>query len=339
MRVWQLTGGFGLEHLQQLELEPPTPGPGEVLLRMRAASLNYRDLLTVTGAYNPRLRMPLIPLSDGVGEVLALGPGVQGLRVGDRACPLFVQDWEAGPPTLAGLRSTLGGPLDGVMAETRVFPARGVVVPPAHLSDEEAACLPCAALTAWSALITQGRLQPGQTVLVQGTGGVSLFAAQLARLAGARVLITSSSDDKLARALALGAHAGLNYRQTPAWGAWARQQSGGEGVDHVVEVGGAGTLEQSVLATRPGGTIHLIGVLSGVRSELLLTRVLMQNIRVQGVIVGNRQGFEAMARAIDLHALRPVLDRSFGWDELPAALEHLASGTHLGKITLRLGRS
>ncbi len=324
---------FGEGGLAEAERPVPEPGPGRVRIRMRAASLNYRDLLVVKGVYNPRLPLPLVPLSDGVGVVDAIGPGVTRWKEGDRVCPIFAQEWLCGPPDREALRSTLGGPLDGTLAEFMVVGEQGLVAPPAHLADSEAATLPCAALTAWNALVTLGGLEQGETVLTLGTGGVSLFALQFARLQGARVFATTSDKDKAQRLLALGAAQVLNYREDPRWGRTAREISGG-GVDLVVEVGGAGTLEQSLQALRPGGRIALIGVLSGTRSKIDVLPILMNQLRVQGIFVGSREDFRSMNRAIALSGLRPVVDKVFPFREATAALAHLESGRHFGKICL-----
>jgi NADPH:quinone reductase-like Zn-dependent oxidoreductase len=336
MRVVEVAGAFGLENLRLAERPDPSPGPGEVLLRMRAASLNFRDVLTVEGTYNRKQKLPLIPCSDGVGEVAAVGDGVSRVAVGDRVCPIFAQRWIAGEPTRERLRSTLGGPLDGTLAERMVLSEEGVVRVPEHLSDEEAATLPCAAVTAWNALVTEGGVTAGDVVLVQGTGGVSIFALQIARLLGARVIVTSSSDEKLARAKELGAEAGINYHQVPEWGERAKELTAGVGVDQVIEVGGAGTLVQSLRAVRMGGRISLIGVLAGGKVDLPLALVFMQRIRLQGILVGHRESFEAMNRALAAHRLRPVIDRNFPMEDARAACEHLAAGRHFGKICLRV---
>jgi NADPH:quinone reductase-like Zn-dependent oxidoreductase len=336
MRVVEIRGAFGLDHLVEVERPEPRPGFGQVVVRVRAASLNFRDLLTIEGRYNPKQPLPLIPCSDGAGEVVAAGEGVSRVRVGDRVCGAFAQRWIAGEPTRERLRSTLGGPLDGMLAEMVALDQEGVVRVPAHLTDEEAATLPCAAVTAWSALVTEGGLAAGETVLVQGTGGVSLFALQLARLAGARVIATSSSDEKLGRARELGAAEGINYRAVPQWGKRVRELTGGAGADQVIEVGGAGTFQQSLQAVRFGGRISLIGNLAGSSAEVMLTSILMQRIRVQGILVGHRESFEAMNRAIELHRLRPVIDRVFPLAEARQAFEHMAAGGHFGKICIRL---
>lgn len=334
MLAWEIRDGFGLDRLTLVERPLPSPGPRQVRVRPSAFSLNYRDWMVATGAYNPRQRLPLVPLSDGVGVVDAVGDGVTRARVGDRVAAIFAQRWLAGPPDKAELASALGAPLDGMAAEAVVLDEDGVVHVPAHLCDEEAATLPCAAVTAWCALFEHGGLAPGRTVLVQGSGGVSVFALQLARLAGARVIATSSSADKRERLEALGAWRTLDYRADPEWGKSARALTGA-GVDLVVEVGGAGTIEQSLSAVRPGGTIAVIGALEGGAGPVTLTRVLMSQVRLQGVFVGPRDAFERMNRAIEAAALRPVVDRVFAFEELPAALEALKRGGHVGKIVLK----
>ncbi|MGQ0546765.1 MAG: zinc-dependent alcohol dehydrogenase family protein [Betaproteobacteria bacterium] len=319
MKAWQLAQ-WSLEHLALVERPEPRPGPGEVLLRLKAASLNSRDLVVARRGYGPQTgELPLVPVSDGVGEVLEVGAGVTRVAVGDRVCPAFFQEGKS-----------LGGPHDGVMAQYRVFDQSGVVKIPAHLSDEEAATLPCAALTAWSAVVVEGRAKPGDSVLVQGTGGVSLFALQFAKLCGARVTVVSGSDAKLERAKALGADAGFNYRATPEWGKESR------GRDLVVDVGGAQSVPQALRAVRAGGTIALIGVVSGQTAELALGPVVTRGVRLQGIRVGAPPEFESMLRAVGACRLRPVVDKVFGFGELRAALDYLASGAHFGKICLRI---
>jgi len=335
MRLYQIQSAFGIDSVTLAERVEPRPGPNQVLLKMRGFSLNYRDLLVIKGLYNPKLKLPLVPLSDGVGEVAAVGEGVSRVKVGDRVCPLFMQVWLAGDLTDAKVRSALGGGNDGVLAEYALFHENGVTPVPAHLSDVEAATLPCAALTAWHALMTEGKLTAGDVVLVQGTGGVSLFALQFARLAGARVIATSSGDAKLVRVRQLGASDGINYKTTAEWGDKARELSGGGGVDHVVEVGGAGTIGQSLRAVRLGGRISLIGILAG-GGAFNLTPILMKNVCVQGIFVGSREMFEAMNRAIALHQLRPVVDRVFGFSEVRAALRHMENAGHFGKICIEV---
>jgi NADPH:quinone reductase-like Zn-dependent oxidoreductase len=335
MRAIEIQNKFGLESLTLVERPDPTAGHFQALLKLRAASLNYRDLLTVEGKYNPKLPLPLIPLSDGVGEVVAVGAGVTRVKVGDRVAANFSQKWLGGEPARAKLGASLGGPLDGLLSEFRALHEDGLVHVPSHLSDEEAATLPCAAVTAWNSLINLGDLRAGETVLVQGTGGVSIFALQFAKLSGAQVIITSSSDEKLKRAKSLGADFGVNYSTTPDWDKRAKEITGGLGVDHIIEVGGAGTFPKSLRSIKIGGHIGLIGNLSGNATEVNLVQILMQNLRIQGVLVGSRDTFEAMNRAISLHQLHPVIDRIFSFDEARQAFEYMASGSHFGKICVK----
>jgi len=331
MRAWSVPA-FGLANLTAVERPRLEPGPGQVVVRLRAASLNYRDLLMVNGQYNPRQKLPLVPCSDGAGEVARVGEGVTRVKTGDRVMPCFMQGWLSGRPTKEKLGTSLGGPRDGTLADEILVEAEAVVATPAHLSDAEAATLPCAALTAWSALVTQGSLRAGETVLVQGSGGVALFALQIAKMCGARVVATSRSAEKLARSRALGADEGIDTSESPEWGMIARKLTGGVGVDHVVEVGGAATLEQSVRAVRPGGTIHLIGNLGGGVTSVNLIPIFMQNVRVQGVLVGHKEAFEQMVAAFGAHATRPVVDRVFAFDDARAAFEQMGTGAHFGKL-------
>jgi NADPH:quinone reductase-like Zn-dependent oxidoreductase len=336
VRAWEIQSGFGLANLRLAERPDPRPGPAQVLIRVRAVSLNYRDLLTVEGKYNPKQKLPLIPCSDGAGEVVAVGEGVTRVKPGDRVCGIFAQRWIAGEPSREKLRSTLGGPFDGMLAELVVLHEEGVVLVPPHLTWEEAATLPCAGVTAWSALVTHGRLTAGDTVLLLGTGGVSIFALQFARLLGLRAIITSSSDEKLERARQLGASGEINYQQKPEWSGEVRDLTDGAGVDLVVEVGGAGTLEQSLRSVRMGGTVCLIGNLAGLMAQVPLALVFMQQVRLQGILVGHREGFEAMNRAIAQHEMRPVIDRTFDFEEARAAFELMAASGHFGKICVRV---
>jgi NADPH:quinone reductase-like Zn-dependent oxidoreductase len=336
MKAYEIQQSFGIDHLAPSERPDPRPGPGQVLIKMRALSLNYRDLLVVKGLYNPKLRRPMIPVSDGVGDIVAVGEGVTSVKPGERVAGTFMQQWVAGGVTEAAAKTALGGAFDGLLAEYAVLHENGVVRPPAHLTDEEASTLPCAALTAWHGLIRAGRLRPGESVLVQGTGGVSIFALQFAHLGGARVIITSSSDQKLERARQLGASDGINYRTTPDWEERVRELTGGGGVDHVVEVGGAGTLAKSLKAVRMGGHISLIGVLANGGGQVNPIPILMKTVRVQGIFVGSREMFEAMNRAIALHQLRPVVDRVFPFAEAREAFRYLQSGAHFGKVCIRL---
>jgi NADPH:quinone reductase-like Zn-dependent oxidoreductase len=335
MKVYEIRDRFGLDALTVTERPQPQPGPHEVLMRIKAASLNYRDLLVVKGQYNPKMPLPRVPLSDAAGEVAVVGPGVTRVQVGQRVAAIFMQKWISGEIDENKAKSALGGAIDGLLAEYAVLHEDGLVPVPQHLSFEEAATLPCAAVTAWHGLITEGHVKPGDTVLLQGTGGVSLFALQFARLAGSRVIITSSRNEKLDRAKKLGAAEGINYKETPEWGDKARELTGGRGVDHVVEVGGAGTLGQSLRAVRMGGQISLIGVLSGAGQANPMP-ILMKNVRVQGIYVGSREMFEAMNRAISANQLRPVIDRVFSFAEAVQAFRHMESAAHFGKICIRM---
>jgi NADPH:quinone reductase-like Zn-dependent oxidoreductase len=328
---------FGLEGLVRVELPEPEPGPGQVLVQVRACSLNYRDLLTVLGQYNPRQPLPLVPLSDGVGEVIGLGAGVDRVRLGDRVAGIFAQRWLAGSFDPAARSSTLGGPLDGMLAERVVLHQDGLVQVPGHLSDEQAACLPCAGVTAYNALFEQGGLRAGQTVLLLGTGGVSILALQLAKAAGARCILTSSSDEKLERARALGADRTINYRTQPDWDRQVRDWTGGTGVDVVVEVGGAGTLARSIAAARFEGRVCLIGVLAGVVAELPVTAILMKQVRVCGVLVGSRAMFYDLNRLVAVHRLEPVVDRVYAFEQAAEALAQMQAAGHFGKLVIRVG--
>ena len=335
MRLYRLPQHTGIDDLTLLEADTPKPGRGQVLVRMRAASLNFRDLAVASGKYMmSKLPPDLVPLSDGAGEVVELGEGVTRVRVGDRVCGIFMQSWLGGEMEPADGASALGGAVDGVLAEYVVFDERGLVHVPAHLSFEQAATLPCAAVTAWNALFGQQPLIPGQTVLVLGTGGVSMFALQFAHAGGARVIATSSSDEKLARAHALGASAGVNYKAEPEWQNAVRRLTDGRGVDHVVEVGGPGTIQRSVQATRGGGVVTLIGVLT--RGTLDPLAVFGAGCIVRPIYVGSRQMFEAMNRAISLHSLEPVVDRVFAFEEAREAYRHLKGATHVGKVVVRI---
>jgi len=330
MQVWQISS-FGVDSLDFAERPIPEPRAGEVLVRVRAISFNYRDLLMVKGIYNPKLAFPRIPCSDGAGQVEAVGEGVTQWKPGDRVMGIFMQNWLDGVLTPAKARGALGGDIDGMLAEYVVLKEAGLVAAPAHLSYEEAATLPCSAVTAWNAL-KAGNLKPGSTVLIQGTGGVSIFALQFARLMGVRVLGVSSSYEKLERAYELGLDAGLNYRDNPEWDRWAGELTG-EGVDLVVEVGGVGTLPRSLRAIRLGGTIAQVGVLSGPSEPLPIATILHKQARIQGIYVGSRKDFVEMNRAISLVQLRPV-GENFPWTQAREALARMEEGSHFGKLVL-----
>jgi NADPH:quinone reductase-like Zn-dependent oxidoreductase len=331
MRAWQVSA-FGIDSLELVERPTPAPGPGEVLVGVRAVSLNYRDLMVVKGQYNPKMKLPRIPCSDGAGEVIAVGAGVKAWQQGDRVAGIFMQNWIDGPYTAAKARGALGGDIDGMLADYVVLKEDGLVAIPQHLSFQEAATLPCAAVTAWNALAV-GDVKPGGTVLLQGTGGVSIFALQLARLKGARVLGISSSDEKLKRATRLGLDAGLNYRENPEWDRWALDQTGGEGVDLVVEVGGQGTLARSLRAIRPGGTVAQIGVLTHSEEPFPVPLVLHKRARIQGIYVGSRKDFVDLNRAVSLTEMRPV-GEEFDWSQTREVLERMEEGNHFGKLVL-----
>lgn len=338
MKTLEVTAPGGLDNLQLVERPDPQPGAGEVLIRLRALSLNYRDLLMVEDRYGrAKMSFPITPFSDGCGIVEATGPGVTRVAPGDRVAPLFFQNWLAGGPTPDAAASALGHPVPGVGRELAVYSEQGVARVPEFLSDRQAATLPCAALTAWRALFEDARLKPGQTVLLQGTGGVSIFGLQFAHAAGLETIVTSSSDEKLERARRLGATHTINYRARTQWSAEVRRLTAGRGVDFVMEVGGAGTLKESMKSVRLGGHIAVIGVLSGAAETFLIPGLIATQARLQGVSVGSRAMFEAMTRAIAQHRIEPVVDQVYPWTEARAALETMKRGAHFGKIVLEFG--
>lgn len=324
--------GFG--GLKPVQRPSPRPGPREVLVRVRAMALNYRDLEILLGHYHTPFTHPLVPLSDGVGEVLAVGEGVSRARRGDRVILSFWERWTDGAFHPADAGTQLGGPQDGVLAEELVASEDRIVLVPEALTDAQAASLPCAGTTAWHALVSVGGIRPGDTVLVQGTGGVSLFALQIARMSGARVIASSSSDGKLERARGLGACATVNYRRNPAWGEEVRRLTGGRGVDHVLEVGGPGSFAQSLQAIRPGGQINVIGYLGGTEGLVNPLDIFRRQATVRGIPVGSRRMLEDLVAAYAAGPTRPVVDRVFPWTEAAEALRYLQSGAHFGKIVL-----
>lgn len=335
MKVYRFDRVGTLDDLKLGNEEERHPGPKEVAIRVRATSLNYRDLKVATGAYERNAIKPqLIPLSDGAGEVIEAGPGVTRVKVGDRVAAIFLQRWLSGRVNPAYASSSLGGPSDGMLAERVVLSEEGVVSIPAHLTFEEAATLPCAAVTAWHALFARGALIAGETVLTLGTGGVSLFAAQFARMAGARVIITSGSEEKIARLKAMGFTDVVNYRGTPEWEREVMDLTGGQGADHVVELGGAGTFRKSLLALRVGGRLYVIGNLAG-EAQVNPQMILAKRANVHGIQVGSREMFEGMNRAVSQAQLRPIIDRRFEFGEARAAYDYLASRAHFGKIVIR----
>ena len=333
MKVFEIQE-FGIDQLALAEREIGAAAGNQVLVKMKAASLNFRDYLMVGGKYNPKLKRPMVPLSDGSGVVEQVGPEVTRFKKGDRVAGCFFQKWIEGPPSKEKGISALGGAIDGVLAQYRIFSEDGLVAFPEPLSFEEAAALPCAAVTAWHALFGHAAMTPGDTVLMQGTGGVSVFALQFAIAAGLRTIITSSSDAKLARAKALGAHEVINYKATPEWDVEARKLTGGDGVGKVIEVGGSHTIPLSLRAVRTYGAVSVIGILSGVEPAIAPTSLLMNSVQMQGIYVGSRQMFEAMNKAIAFHAIKPVIDKTFAWTEIKQALRHMESQQHFGKICL-----
>ncbi len=335
MKAFEVRNSFGIDSLTLVGKPEPSPGHGQVVIMVKAVSLNYRDLLIVKGLYNPKISLPFVPFSDGIGDVVSVGEGVSRVKVGDRVAGIFMQKWLFGEVTEEKAKSALGGGGIGMLSEYVALHEDGVVHVPGHLSYEEAAALPCAGVTAWHAVVEHG-VKPGDSVLLLGTGGVSLFALQFARMSGARIIITSSSDKKLEKARALGATDGINYRSAPDWDDRVLELTGGAGVDLVVEVGGAGTLPQSLRAVRMGGRISLIGVLTGAEGEINPRSIIMKKIRVQGIFVGSGEMFEAMNRAVSLHRLHPVIDRVFPFEDAREALRYMEGGAHFGKICIRV---
>ena len=336
MKLFELRDAFGLDHLQRAERATPEPGADEVLVRIRAASLNYRDMLVVQGKYNPRLKFPRVPLSDGAGEVVSVGANVTAWKPGDRVVAPFFPGWLDGDLTAAKSAGALGGDADGMLREFATIRAEALLRIPENLSFVQAAALPCAAVAAWNGLFVSGNLQPGQTLLLQGTGGVSLFGLQFGKITGATIILISSSDTKLERARAMGAHHTINYRTIPDWDKRVHEITGGRGVDLTLEVGGTGTLTKTLRATRYGGHVSLIGVLAGITGEVQLGHLLHKALTLRGIYVGSRAMFEAMNRAIAQHKIEPVIDRVFSFDETPDAFRHLESGQHFGKIVVRI---
>lgn len=334
MQAFEIVSGGGIDSLALNDRPTPEPGPGEVLVRMRASSLNYRDLMTVSDPLGRNLPLPRIPNSDGAGEVLAVGPGVGRVKPGDRVASCFFQRWDDGDITADGMASALGGAVDGVLAQEVVLREDGVVPIPAHMSFAEAATLPCAALTAWHGLVEKGGLMAGDTVLLIGTGGVSIFGLQIAAMHGARAIVISSSDAKLERARALGAWGAVNYRDTPDWQKSVLELTDGRGVDHVLEVGGAGTLPRSIASTRIAGHLALIGVLTG--GEINPALIFRNSLRVSGIYVGSRAMFARMNRAFAAAALRPVVDRTFDFGQAREAFHHLKAAGHFGKVVVEI---
>jgi NADPH:quinone reductase-like Zn-dependent oxidoreductase len=325
---------FGLDQLKIVERDDPRPGPGEVVLDVEAFSLNYRDLLVVKGSYNPNVTLPATPASDAAGTIAATGEGVSRIRPGDRVMTHFISDWIDGPFEKRYVGSTLGVPGPGVAAEKVLLPERAVVRTPKGLDAVSASTLPIAALTAWNALVTEGRLSPDQWVLTLGTGGVSVFVIQIAKAMGARVIVTSSSDEKLERARALGADVGINYKKSPRWDKDVLDATKGQGADIVVETGGIGTMSTSLKAARAAGLVAVLGGVTGLTGEVNIAPLTMKRLRVLGILVDSRANFEKLVSFLDEHPLKPAIDRTFPFEELPAALRHMEAGAHFGKIVV-----
>ena len=335
MRAWEIVSNDGIDALSLAGRPEPEPGPGQIAVRMRASAINYRDLLTVEAPAARNFPFPRVPNSCGAGEVIAAGPGCSRFATGDRVASCFFQRWNDGGITPGAMASALGGALDGVLAEEVVLEEDGAVAAPAHMDWRQAATLPCAALTAWNALVEKGRVKAGETVLLLGTGGVSIFALQFAVMHGARAIVVSSSDAKRRRAEVLGAWRTLNYRDTPEWHGAILGMTAGEGVDHVIEVGGAGTLERSLAAARVGGHVALIGVLTGGAANP--TAIMRKSLTVHGIYVGSRTMFEAMNRAMEAARLEPVIDRTYAFADARTAFHDMRAAGHFGKLVIDIG--
>jgi NADPH:quinone reductase-like Zn-dependent oxidoreductase len=334
MRAFEIVSDGGVDALALNQRQTSEPGDGEILVAVRATSINYRDLSTIEDPVARGIPYPRIPNSDGAGEVIGVGAGVTRFKRGDRIAGCFFQNWIDGGISTGAMSSAMGGPIDGVLAETVVLSEEGAVHIPGHMSFEEAATLPCAGLTAWNCLVEQGSLKAGSVALFLGTGGVSIYGLQIAKMMGARAIVTSSSDEKLERAKSLGADELINYRQTPDWESRVLELTDGIGVDVTIETGGGGTLEKTMEATRVGGTISLIGVLSG--GLVNPTTVMRKSIRLQGVYVGNRRMFEDMNAAFSLNRLHPVIDQVFEFEDAPAAFHAMRAAGHFGKLVVKI---
>ncbi len=334
MRVYEIVSNGGIDALALNDRQSPVPGKGEILVGVRASSVNYRDLATIEDPAPRGIAFPRIPNSDGAGTVIGVGDGVNGFKPGDRVAGCFFQNWSDGRITAAAMATAMGGAVDGILAEKAVLSAAGAVHIPDHMSFEEGATLPCAGVTAWNCLIEQGKLKPGKTALFLGTGGVSIFGLQIAKMMGARAIITSSSDQKLERAKGLGADEVINYRQTPDWELRVLELTNGVGVDVTIETGGGGTLEKTIEATRIGGTISLIGVLTG--GTINPAAVMRKSIRLQGVYVGNRRMFEEMNAAFALNRIHPVIDQVFEFEEARSAYHTMRAAGHFGKLVVKI---
>ena len=335
MKICELSA-WGFENLHYRDVETPQPGPDQVLLKFGAASVNYRDYQIVAGEFAPTQPLPIIPGSDGAGQIVATGDNVDGLSPGDRVSPLFFPEWMSGE-ALGNERSVSTG-LEtlGVLREYGLYEQHQVCRVAPHLTDAEASCYPCAGLTAWNSLVTFSGITAGDTVLVQGTGGVAIMALQMAKAMGAQLIVTSSSNDRLQRALALGADHGINYRETPNWGEAARKLTDGRGVDAVIEIGGEGTLPQSITALRRGGHINVIGYLAGIGLGLSVFDLIERNANIHGLSVGNREQFEEMMDFVSEHDIRPVIGRTYSFDKAGQAIQDIARGGNFGKLVVTI---
>jgi len=335
MKICELSA-WGFDNLHFRDVETPQPGPDQVLLKLGAASVNHRDYQIVAGEFAPTQPLPIIPGSDGAGQIIATGDNVDELSPGDRVSPLFFPEWLSGE-ALGNERSVSSGlETPGVLREYGIYEQHQVCKVAPHLTDAEASCYSCAGLTAWNSLVTFSGITAGDTVLVQGTGGVAIMALQMAKAMGAQVIVTSSDDDRLQRALALGADHGINYRETPEWGEAARKLTDGRGVDAVIEIGGEGTLPQSITALRRGGHINVIGYLAGIGLGLSVFDLIERNANIHGLSVGNRNQFEEMMDFVSEHGLRPAIDRTYSFEETGQAIQDVAIGGNFGKLVVTI---
>ena len=336
MKAFAIRNAPGISNLQPFETETPKPGARQILVRVHSVSLNYRDLMTVKNPPAAPRPAPLIPLSDGAGEVVEIGSEVVKFKVGDRVAGNFFQGWAGGVCPKTVHKTSLGGPLPGMLSEYVVLEETCSVVFPDHLSYDEASTLPCAALTAWNSMFEQGNLKSGQTVLIQGTGGVSVFALQFAKAAGAKVVITSSNDEKLERAKSMGADVAINYVRTPDWDREVFEATGKLGVDQIVEVGGAATLQKSLSCIGYEGFIGVIGVLTGTGEPLNLFPIMQKAATLRGIYVGSAEMFERMNRMLEFHRIAPVIDKTFAFSETQEAFSHMEGASHFGKIVIKV---
>jgi len=327
---------FGIDKLRVVDVDVPEPGEGEVLVKLGGASINYRDYQIITGEFSPDQALPIVPLSDGAGEVAAIGPGVSRFAVGDQVAPLFFPNWLSGPALGTERAVSSGLETPGVLREFGLYSEDAIASVASHLSAVEAACFPCAGLTAWVSLHDLAGIGEGDTVLVQGTGGVSIFGLQFAKAMGASVIVTSGSDAKLEQARELGADHCINYQSTPEWGVAAQAMTGGRGVDAIIEIGGTGTLRQSFAALRRGGHIAVIGYLAGIDLGLSVFDLIERNANLHGISVGNRDSFEAMMAFTEAHAIRPVIAEEYVFEHAPDAIQAIVAGEHFGKLAVAI---